>query len=200
MFVSYKCFLYTVHVEDEGRSIITTLFLFIVSVVVLVVVVVVILFLYNHYKENRRKRFYWANWRASDRKEMGREIQHECDWHFCNGPFLVLTSAPYRKDLKANTELKSHTWPLQVKSNHLNHDYDFKKLFKSIWMGVHLFLKVSSDFCVRLLYFCTSYTDLGLHLSARGSTENYVWQHVQRHNSLTNCCILRLSTVIPKAL
>uniref|UniRef100_A0A673GY51 VIP36-like protein n=1 Tax=Sinocyclocheilus rhinocerous TaxID=307959 RepID=A0A673GY51_9TELE len=47
-----------VHVEDEGRSFITTLFLFIVSVVVLVVVVVVILFLYNHYKENRRKRFY----------------------------------------------------------------------------------------------------------------------------------------------
>uniref|UniRef100_A0A8C1N2U4 Lectin, mannose-binding 2-like b n=1 Tax=Cyprinus carpio TaxID=7962 RepID=A0A8C1N2U4_CYPCA len=47
-----------VHVEDEGRSIITTLFLFIVSVVVLVVVVVVIIFLYNHYKENRRKRFY----------------------------------------------------------------------------------------------------------------------------------------------
>ncbi|XP_026112560.1 VIP36-like protein [Carassius auratus] len=47
-----------VHVEDEGRSIITTLFLFIVSVIVLVVVVVVIIFLYSHYKENRRKRFY----------------------------------------------------------------------------------------------------------------------------------------------
>ncbi|KAK9974914.1 hypothetical protein ABG768_022979 [Culter alburnus] len=47
-----------VHVEDEGRSIITVFFLFIVSVVALVVVIVVILFLYNRYKENRRKRFY----------------------------------------------------------------------------------------------------------------------------------------------
>lgn len=61
MAVPYKCFLYTVHVEDEGRSIITVFFLFIVSVVALVVVIVVILFLYNRYKENRRKRFYWAD-------------------------------------------------------------------------------------------------------------------------------------------
>lgn len=137
MFVSYKCFLYTVHVEDEGRSIITTFFLFIVSVVVLVVVVVVIIFLYNHYKENRRKRFYWANWKTSDRKEMGRGIQCECDWYFCIGLLLVLTN---RKDLKANTELKAIP--------DLNHDYDLKKLFKNIWKSVHQFLKVSRDFCV----------------------------------------------------
>lgn len=38
---------------------------------------------------------------------MEREIQHECDWHFCNGPLLVLTSATNRKDLKANAELKA---------------------------------------------------------------------------------------------
>ncbi|XP_055055161.2 lectin, mannose-binding 2-like b [Misgurnus anguillicaudatus] len=43
---------------SEGRSIITTFFLFIVSVVALVVVVVVIIFLYSKYKENSRKRFY----------------------------------------------------------------------------------------------------------------------------------------------
>ncbi|KAI7813621.1 lectin, mannose-binding 2-like b [Triplophysa rosa] len=43
---------------DEGRSILATFFIFIFSVFALVVVVVVILFAYNHYKENRRKRFY----------------------------------------------------------------------------------------------------------------------------------------------
>lgn len=52
---------------------------------------------------------------------MGREIQHECDWHFCMGLLLDLTN---RKDLKANTELKAIP--------DLNRDYDLKNLFKNI--------------------------------------------------------------------
>lgn len=51
-------FLYSAHTADEGRSILATFFIFIFSVFALVVVVIVILFAYNHYKENRRKRFY----------------------------------------------------------------------------------------------------------------------------------------------
>lgn len=34
---------------------------------------------------------------------MGREIQRECDWHFCSGPHLC----HQQEDQKANAELKA---------------------------------------------------------------------------------------------
>ncbi len=72
---------------------------------------------------------------------MGREIQRECDWHFCSGPHLC----HQQEGPEGQRWAKSHTWPLQVERNHLNHDYDLKKQFKCIWKSAHPFLKVSLD-------------------------------------------------------
>ncbi len=120
---------------------------------------------------------------------MGREIQRECDWHFCSGPHLC----HQQEGPEGQRWAKSHTWHLQVERNHLNHDYDLKKTVQVYLKECASVFEGLFGFCARLLYFCTSYADF----TPRGSTEDYVWQHIQRHDSLTNCCILRLSTVMP---